>query len=337
MGNWRATVFGGEGESEQESGAPGRPGRCSVDFTGSCADIARFVASRGDQVVLLSKDLLRSMGEGFVAELRGLMPAVETLVLSSGEDDDSRRPGRVEQSLALPGGDLERMISGGLPTWASRLALKGMIDGLTQRICEPVAAVRQAASQALADLEQEDAVRRQLERIMTASQSVLVHVYRLLEFARPFSEPFQSVSVVEAIYDARRAVRGMCEKEGIGVSTTIPDKLPSVLAQRKAFAQVCTELMRNAVEAMPGGGALRIDVAHRARDAEIIVRIEDTGGGFAGLEWDLACEAFVTTKDGHVGLGLPIVLSFLRRHDGALELDAAEDGSGTAVTLRLSC
>ena len=337
MGNWRATVFDEKGESGQQSGLPGERGRGTVDFSGSSADIARFVASRGDQVILLSRDLLRSMGDGFVAELREVMPAVETLVLSSSGSDKTETVERAPRSPALPRGDLERMMSGGLPTWASRLALKGMIDGLTQRICEPIAAVRQAASQALADPEGKHGARQQLEQIMTASQSVLMHVYRLLEFASPFSEPFQSVSVVEVIYDARRAVRGTCEREGIDVSTAIPGDLPPVLAQRQAFAQACTELMRNAVEAMRGGGALRITVAHRAQGTEITVRIEDTGGGFAGLEWDLACEAFVTTREGHVGLGLPIVVGFLRRHDGALELDAAKDGRGTAVTLRLPC
>ena len=75
MGNWRATVFDEKGESGQQSGLPGERGRGTVDFSGSSADIARFVASRGDQVILLSRDLLRSMGDGFVAELREVMPA----------------------------------------------------------------------------------------------------------------------------------------------------------------------------------------------------------------------------------------------------------------------
>jgi len=83
--------------------------------------------------------------------------------------------------------------------------------------------------------------------------------------------------------------------------------------------------VKNAQEAMPGGG--RIWVRARARDGQAVIEVEDTGPGVKPEDRTRIFEPYFTTKGAGTGLGLAIAARVCQEHGGALEVDG-EPGKG---------
>jgi signal transduction histidine kinase len=97
--------------------------------------------------------------------------------------------------------------------------------------------------------------------------------------------------------------------------------------------QAALNLVRNAMQAMPGGGRLTISTDVVAGGA-VTLAVDDTGPGIPG---ELRCqifEPFFTSKPGGTGLGLPLATHIVRDHDGEIDFGPAP-GGGTRFTITL--
>ncbi|ABC83109.1 sensor histidine kinase [Anaeromyxobacter dehalogenans] len=119
---------------------------------------------------------------------------------------------------------------------------------------------------------------------------------------------------------------------GVEVERAIAPDLPAVLADRDQVMQVLLNLVRNALDAMPSGGRLRL-AAYRDRDA-VAFEVSDSGPGIAPGDLERVFEPYFTTKPGGTGLGLAIARRIAEEHGGALDA-ASSPGAGATFTLRL--
>jgi signal transduction histidine kinase len=119
---------------------------------------------------------------------------------------------------------------------------------------------------------------------------------------------------------------------GVAVVRDIEPGLPLVLADRDQIVQVLLNLVRNALDAMPSGGTLRLAVRRRA--GAVAFAVSDTGPGIEAGDLDRVFEPYFTTKEGGTGLGLAIAQRIAEEHGGALEADSAP-GRGATFTLAL--
>jgi signal transduction histidine kinase len=106
----------------------------------------------------------------------------------------------------------------------------------------------------------------------------------------------------------------------------------SARIDRDLVAGALENLVRNAVEAMPGGGSITLRV--QARSDQVVVRVEDDGEGMDARRVSRAFEDFYTTKPGGSGLGLAFVRRVAHAHGGDVSLTSRLE-QGTAVELRL--
>jgi len=94
-----------------------------------------------------------------------------------------------------------------------------------------------------------------------------------------------------------------------------------------------TNLMLNAVDALPDGGVITLRSRQDTRDSQVIIEIEDNGAGMSETVRSRCLEPFFTTKgERGTGLGLTMVFGMMQRHGGELEIDS-EPGRGTLVRL----
>ena len=106
--------------------------------------------------------------------------------------------------------------------------------------------------------------------------------------------------------------------------------LPRIPMDREKIKQVLINLVRNAIEAMPEGGSLKLST--RYRDGHLILEVADTGTGIEpGVD---IFDFFVTTKRGGTGLGLPIARRIVEAHGGSMSYES-EPGRGTTFTVTL--
>jgi signal transduction histidine kinase len=117
--------------------------------------------------------------------------------------------------------------------------------------------------------------------------------------------------------------------------------LPAVMADSDRVQQVLLNLLINAIQAMPDGGAVTVETSTVIRQrpgleldpehAFVRFEVSDTGNGIAADRRDKIFEPFYTSKDGQggTGLGLAVCAGIVKEHDGWIEVDEA--GTGGAV------
>jgi nitrogen-specific signal transduction histidine kinase/CheY-like chemotaxis protein len=161
---------------------------------------------------------------------------------------------------------------------------------------------------------------------------------QLLTFAKGGTirkEPFDPLKVIRDMSEF--AVRGSAAK----LETDLPDRSPSLIGDASQFGQVVQNLVVNACQAMPDGGTVRLsgEICH-LRPNEIPglaegdyfrLVVEDTGVGIAEPVQPRVFEPYFTTKEGGNGLGLAVVYSIVKRHNGSISLTSRE-GKGSTFT-----
>ena len=152
----------------------------------------------------------------------------------------------------------------------------------------------------------------------------------LLTFARPASLNRVKVSIKDMITSCLAAVlQAKGEHSGIETVLKLSDAEASV--DEVLMRQAVSNLLQNAVEAMPDGGTLTIE-AHANRDLKIVVR--DTGIGIPSDKLKTIFLPFFTMKDTGVGMGLSLVHKIVTSHGGRVEV-ASTVGKGTVFTVTM--
>ncbi|MDP2968406.1 MAG: ATP-binding protein [Deltaproteobacteria bacterium] len=146
-------------------------------------------------------------------------------------------------------------------------------------------------------------------------------------------------------------VKNLLDKYHIEVIKELGKDIPSLNLDEGRIEQIFLNLFLNAIDAMPGGGQLKVRTYNKELtavevssgegdvfkpgDAAVIAEIEDTGTGIPGDILDKIFDPFFTTKrdKGGTGLGLPIVRNIVETHNGEIKIENITDRSGVRVTL----
>ena len=129
-----------------------------------------------------------------------------------------------------------------------------------------------------------------------------------------------------------KKVRPLAYKQGIGLIKEVEQGPLLLLMDSSQMATALYNLMENALEAMPKGGKLTLQVL---RDKEhLVIAIKDTGRGIPPDQLDAVYDPFVTSKTRGAGLGLTMVHQIIMNHHGEINIQSRVN-EGTTVTLRL--
>jgi PAS domain S-box-containing protein len=154
----------------------------------------------------------------------------------------------------------------------------------------------------------------------------------LLSFAKPVAtrrEPTPLGLVVEACMPF---VQPSASEAGIRLLVGGDPELPEVLADPQQLQQVFVNLLLNAVQATPRGGAVRL--SSERRQGHLAVSVTDTGCGIKPETMASIFKPFFTTKHIGTGLGLSIVQRIVNAHGGRIEIQS-EAGAGSTFTVLL--
>ncbi len=157
-------------------------------------------------------------------------------------------------------------------------------------------------------------------------------VRELLAFSRTSREQFDLTGINELVEQAVEELSPKSVANRIVVTTDFQNRdMPGVRGSR--LYQVCCNLIKNAIDAMPDGGRLAITTGLVGDD--VVIRVADTGPGLPD-EADKVFEPFFTTKQvgKGTGLGLAICKDFVEGMEGTIETAPGEDG-GAVFTVRI--
>jgi two-component system, NtrC family, sensor histidine kinase PilS len=157
----------------------------------------------------------------------------------------------------------------------------------------------------------------------------------LLDYARPHQEERRSVDLGELAGEILKAFEQ--EKRATSVQASLQAEDDVVIeAAAGQLRQVLWNLVRNAAEAMPGGGKLQVTLGWEESSVgnkEAVLSVSDTGAGIAREDLDRIFEPFFSRKAGGTGLGLATVARIVEDHRGTIDI-ISEPKRGTTFTLR---
>jgi PAS domain S-box-containing protein len=186
-----------------------------------------------------------------------------------------------------------------------------------------------------------DRSRDQLDMILRAIDDVSRTVQRMRAFYMPRGHemtlaPVALNPIITQVIDLTRARwSNMPQERGavVQVLTELEEDLPPVLGAENELRDALTNLLLNAVDALPEGGKVTFRTRRDLRDEVIVVEVQDDGVGMSETTRSRCLEPFFTTKgERGTGLGLAMVFGMAQRHGAELEIDS-ELGRGTTMRL----
>jgi len=215
---------------------------------------------------------------------------------------------------------------------AQQLATVGeLASGVAHEIKNPVVGIsngldlvlRRVDDAALEPITSE--MKRQLARIEGA-------VRDLLAFARPPRPEIAPADLNQVVGRALALVGPAAGKRHVAVVPHLGEHLPQVSVDAELIQQAVVNLLMNAVQISPEGGA--VDVRTGMIGERIFVAVDDRGPGLGPEQLDQIFKPFYTTRHSGSGLGLPITRGIVEQHGGTVEVDSVP-GEGSRFTLVL--
>jgi signal transduction histidine kinase len=185
-----------------------------------------------------------------------------------------------------------------------------------------------------------------------------------LRFARLPKPKLEPTALGPLLEELGEFVRGELQTRGVHPIVDVPEGLPALHLDSGQMRQALLNLIRNATEAMPDGGTLRVTVRHSSAESRrngdpekrgtgdpaaptrrfpdspirhegefVEISVTDTGLGIPAEDMERIFEPFFSTKESGTGLGLAIARQIAVDHGGSL---TCESGPGIGTTFRLS-
>jgi PAS domain S-box-containing protein len=157
-------------------------------------------------------------------------------------------------------------------------------------------------------------------------------VKRFLDFTRPMEVRLEPTQLADLLKEVLEVAQPQLRKANIHIARLLPIDVPEAYVDRALLRQAVLNLVLNAVEAMPGGGQLRLVLSRRGEMAEISVG--DTGKGIPMENRQKVFQLFFTTRPGGSGIGLASTFRIVQLHNGSIDF-TSEVGRGTTFRIEL--
>lgn len=220
---------------------------------------------------------------------------------------------------------------------SEKLATMGQISaGIAHELNNPLGVITMYSNILLEELDKDNPMVKDLELIVEQANRCKSIVSGLLNFARKSKLKPIEVNVVEF---TNRSLESVVVPANIStvVNTNIKD--PIFVIDQEQMMQAITNIEKNAIEAMPNGGKLTIDL--EGDESTVTIKISDNGTGIPEEHIDKLFTPFFTTKEvgKGTGLGLPLVYGIVKMHKGKVEVQSnsipSNGATGTTFTLTI--
>ena len=204
---------------------------------------------------------------------------------------------------------------------------------LAHEIRNPLGGIKGFASLLQRDLQDKPQLCQMASYIVQGTENLNNLVTQVLNYSRPFNLRLEPVNIFDLIHDLEVHLKADIKKND-KIQLIISSKKEKLLipADAQLLKSAILNLIVNAIQAMPNGGVIEIEI-EKIKD-KAIIKIKDNGQGIAEENLEKIFSPFFTTKPDGNGLGLPEVHKVVQAHAGKLEV-ASIINKGTTFTIEL--
>jgi two-component system, NtrC family, sensor histidine kinase HydH len=209
-----------------------------------------------------------------------------------------------------------------------------MVAGISHEIRNPLGIIRSSADhlkKKMAAIDPDNP----FPNVIVEETGRLNHIITdFLNFARP-KIPNLLPCRVEEVIDKNVLFLDSQIKEGnYVIERDFAESIPEITADSEMLYQAFLNILINAMDAMPEGGTIRIDIASGEQQGSVLIIFKDNGEGIQERLKEKIWDPFFTTKEKGTGLGLGIVKKIIELHNGIIRTDSQPD-MGACVTIEL--
>lgn len=218
---------------------------------------------------------------------------------------------------------------------AENLATLGQVAaGIAHELRNPLVGIGSTAKVLLDDFEPADAKRKEVEVILAETRRLDRIVNEIVDFARVRRIAPTRVDLTQLVDEVAKLLHPQLEQKHLALKTNLSPMINEVHADRDQLRQVLLNVVHNALEATPDGGApiqITTDELFREDRPGIMIQVKDAGHGISQELIGQIFQPFVTSgKRSGTGLGLAICKNIIEAHGGDIYA-SSEVGKGTIL------
>lgn len=216
-------------------------------------------------------------------------------------------------------------------------AIGTLVAGVAHELNNPLNNTMLTASMLLEDLEDlsDEEKTEMINDVISETERARSVVKNLLDFARESETRLRPLQIDTLVEDSARLVANQVRFAKVSLSVSTEPNLPSVHADEQKLKQVFVNLILNAVDVLPPGGEINVNVKKDQTPGFVQVTVQDNGPGIPEHIQNRIFEPFFSTK-GHkgTGLGLSVSRGIIKKLGGYIYLTSSLD-EGTTFTVSL--
>lgn len=238
---------------------------------------------------------------------------------------------RLEESFAVTTQELritqEKLIR------TERLAsMSNLVQGVAHEIRNPITTIGGFARRIKKELGDNRKLEKYVDIILDETARLEYIVKRVQDFTETQSYSPSPTSIEPLVEEVLNSSMPQANQLGVRIVMEMAPDLPQVRLDSSQLSVALANLVENALEAMPQGGALNLKVLRE--DRSLVITIKDTGCGIPKDQLTAIYDPFVTSKAKGAGLGLTLVNQVVSNHHGDIRI-TSEVQKGTVVIIRL--
>jgi PAS domain S-box-containing protein len=217
-------------------------------------------------------------------------------------------------------------------------AMGMLVAGVAHEVRNPLFAISATLDLMEARFRERDEYRRFMIVLRTELDRLNGLMNGLLAYGKPMRPDQTEEDLGAVVAGAMQLCDDQARAARVEFVNAVPPSLPSVLVDRERIVQVFQNLMQNAIQHSPAGGAVEVAAALELDERRewIALSVRDSGPGIPPEDLSRVFEPFFTRRRGGTGLGLAIVRRIVEEHGGTVRA-ANRPGGGTEISVRLPC
>ena len=256
--------------------------------------------------------------------------------LAQGDAELLMRIGR-QAALALENAELQHSERERLRNLsrAEQLVVAGQLAAtIAHEVRNPLTTIRSTIQYTLSSKSDWATKERLLGELLGEVDRIERTVSEVLALARPQESVFAEIDLIEVVTQALLLVQAYARAHDITIRREFEVDAIPIRGDQRSLHQVCLNILLNACQAMPHGGTIVLRCTVSVDRRVGVLQIRDTGCGISPEHQSRVFDPFFTTKSTGTGLGLPICLDIVTKHEGQLRLESQVD-HGTVVIVSL--
>jgi two-component system sensor histidine kinase AtoS len=258
------------------------------------------------------------------------IPLLATAHTTSGADDAADRHG--ETILLFEDAAEAEKLENQLRHLNKLQSLDQFAAGIVHEIRNPLAGISTNAQYMMENIGPKDRFQEEVRDILADVKNIEDVASRVLDFAHPTKSHVREEPIEAIVEEVLRFSKMPLRRLGIRLQTELSKTPAKVKVDASQVKQVFFNIVRNACEAMPKGGELRVSTSRRDGTgnghAQVCVEVEDTGRGIAEEFLERIFDPFFSLNREGTGLGLAISRKIIENHGGRIEVKS-KPGKGT--------